>query len=53
MLSFDDEIREETSAAHMEIGFNKRQLAHRNVPGGIIQRIDWKSTQVAEDGEVV
>ena len=37
----------------MEIGFNKRQLAHRNVLGRIPQRIYRKGTQVAKNGEVV
>lgn len=37
----------------MEIGFNKRQLAHRNVHGGIPQRIYRKSPQVAENREIV
>jgi hypothetical protein len=49
----NEEIRGEEGATHVEIGFNKRELAHRNVRGGIRQRIYRKSPQVAENGEVV
>src|SRR6266481_90348 len=33
------EIRGGKDATHVKIGFNKRQLAHRNVLGGNIQRV--------------
>jgi hypothetical protein len=49
----NEEIRGGKGVTHVEIGFNKRQLAHRNVHGGIRQRIYRKSPNVAENGEVL
>jgi len=48
----NEEIRGEKGVTHVEISFYKRELAHRNVHGGI-PRIYRKSPQVAENGEVV
>ena len=49
----NEEIRGRKGPTHVEIGFNERELAHRNVQGGIRRWIYRKSPQVAENGEVV
>ena len=49
----NEEMRGEKGATHVEISFNERVVARRNVRGGIRQRIYRKSPQVAENGEVV
>lgn len=49
----NEEIREGKYATHVKIGFIKRQVAHRDVHGGIIQRVYRESPQVAKNGEVL
>ena len=48
----NEEIRGGKGTTHVEIGFNERELAHRNVRVGICHRIYRKSPQVAENSDV-
>jgi hypothetical protein len=49
----NEEIRERKLSAHMEIGFNKRQLAHRDVYRWVLRWVRIRGLFVMENGHVV